>query len=136
MKIRLSIVSLAAAAMLGMFPMLASANTAQEIATAAEHAGYAAKANDIQHVKLHLHHVMNCLVGPHGTGFYAPAGDPCKGMGNGIENDDGHYSQAARKDLQNVERTVAAGLNTQSYKTAVEAAKMAKSTLVDAKDEK
>ncbi|TAM15789.1 MAG: hypothetical protein EPN68_17120 [Rhodanobacter sp.] len=31
----------------------------------------------------HLHHVVNCLVGPDGKGFDAKAGDPCKGMGQG-----------------------------------------------------
>jgi len=39
------------------------------ISTAANHAGLAANAGAIEMVHTHLHHVLNCLVGPGGDGF-------------------------------------------------------------------
>jgi uncharacterized membrane protein len=41
----------------------------------------------LQQVTLHLHHVLNCAVGPDGMGFDAAAGNPCKGQGNGFLSD-------------------------------------------------
>jgi len=54
--------------------------------TAAQHAEYASNATKIDQVHLHLHHVINCLVGPKGKGFDAKAGNPCKDQGNGALN--------------------------------------------------
>jgi len=54
-----------------------------EVATAHAHALMAASANTVAMGHTHLHHVINCLVGPKGTGFDAAAGAPCKGQGNG-----------------------------------------------------
>lgn len=51
--------------------------------TASAHAGMALGAADLKMVHTHLHHVINCLVGPSGKGFDAAAGNPCKGMGEG-----------------------------------------------------
>jgi len=134
MKIRLTIVSLiAACAALVMSPVYASAD--QEITTAIEHAGFAAKAKDLQHVHLHLHHVMNCLVGPNGGAFDASAGNPCKGMGNGAYNSTGEISRAAHEDLKAAMTDAESGLTSNSYKTAKEAAGMAQRVLKDAKEE-
>jgi len=134
MKIRLSIVSLVAAcAALVMSPAFANAN--QEITTAIEHAGFAAKAKDLKHVHLHLHHVMNCLVGPNGGAFDASAGNPCKGMGNGAINEHGQVSRAAYEDLKAAMTDASSGLQSNSYKTAKEAAGMAERVLKDAKEE-
>lgn len=55
----------------------------KQIATAAAHAGMAMGAADLAKADAHLHHVVNCLVGPSGKGFDAQAGDPCQGMGHG-----------------------------------------------------
>jgi len=55
----------------------------QQVNTAAQHAGFASKAMKVDGVHLHLHHVINCLVGPGGDGFDAKAGNPCKDQGNG-----------------------------------------------------
>ena len=55
--------------------------------TAAAHAGMAIGAPNIAGVHLHLHHVLNCLVGPGGAGFDANVLDPCKGMGTGAIRD-------------------------------------------------
>jgi hypothetical protein len=55
----------------------------KQAATASAHAGMALGAADLKTAQLHLHHVVNCLVGPSGQGFDAKAGNPCKGMGQG-----------------------------------------------------
>jgi hypothetical protein len=74
----------------------APGDAAKETQTAAVHAGYAKAANAVGMVQLHLHHALNCLVGPGGKGYDAAPGDPCKGMGNGAVNDVG---DAKKKDL-------------------------------------
>jgi len=73
-------------------PMGASAADAgsavsKQMATADAHAGMALSAADLKMAHTHLHHVVNCLVGPDGKGFDAKAGDPCKGMGQGAIGD-------------------------------------------------
>ena len=60
-----------------------AADTAQEIGTAAAHAGMAAGAEAPQMVKAHLQHVLNCLEGPKGADYNAAAANPCKGQGEG-----------------------------------------------------
>ena len=54
-----------------------------EIANAAMHAGLAAQASDLAGVHAHLHHAVNCLVGPAGTGFDAKELNPCANSGGG-----------------------------------------------------
>src|SRR5258706_12462324 len=66
---------LAACATLIATPVLADA--AAELSIAQNHAGMAAKAADLKTAQMHLHHAVNCLVGPAGTGFDAAAGNPC-----------------------------------------------------------
>jgi hypothetical protein len=68
-------------------------DAAREVATAIEHAHFAEAAPSVAVTHLHLHHVINCLVGLHGRGFDAAAGDPCKGMGNGALNDSPRTSE-------------------------------------------
>jgi hypothetical protein len=58
-----------------------------EVKTALTHAGFAAKYDTLKEVTLHLHHVVNCLVGPKDQMFDASAGNPCEGQGNGITAD-------------------------------------------------
>lgn len=67
------------------FSLVASAQTgaATEINTAHAHALMAQAATSLDMAHTHLHHVINCLVGPKGAGFDASAGDPCKSQGNG-----------------------------------------------------
>jgi hypothetical protein len=60
-----------------------AADPAQEAATAGLHAGLAAKAATIEQVHMHLHHTVNCLVGPTGQGFDAKEANPCQRLGNG-----------------------------------------------------
>jgi len=63
-------------------PALA-ADASGEITNAAMHAGLAAKASDIAGVHTHLHHAVNCLVGPGGAGFDAKEMNPCANTGGG-----------------------------------------------------
>lgn len=58
----------------------------QERQTAAQHAAFASKAMSITDTRLHLHHVINCLVGPGSSDFDAASGNPCNGQGNGALN--------------------------------------------------
>jgi hypothetical protein len=72
----------------GMFAIgvpLASADTDvnKEVSTAAQHAGFAGSAKDMKTTQMHLHHVVNCLVGPQGQDFDASFGNPCNGQGSG-----------------------------------------------------
>jgi hypothetical protein len=62
-------------------------DAAEQAQTAADHAGYAAGSDGIDSVHAHLHHALNCLVGPNGEGFDASFGYPCDGMGSGALND-------------------------------------------------
>lgn len=56
---------------------------ANQAATASAHAGMALGAANLTMAQTHLHHVVNCLVGPAGTDFDAKAGNPCKDQGQG-----------------------------------------------------
>jgi hypothetical protein len=56
---------------------------AQEVATGGLHAGLAAQAATVEQVHMHLHHTVNCLVGPTGQGFDAKEANPCQKLGNG-----------------------------------------------------
>ena len=65
------------------FPAAHAADADKEIATAAQHAGYAAESTAIGMAYAHLHHTISCLVGPHGAGFDVKELNPCKDFGNG-----------------------------------------------------
>jgi hypothetical protein len=75
--------ALAFAATAALLPASALADGPQAIGIAANHAGLAAAAGDINMVHTHLHHVLNCLVGPGGDGFDATPGNPCANAGGG-----------------------------------------------------
>jgi len=107
---------------------IAGTNATKEINTAITHAGYAEKMTDVNKVHLHLHHVINCLVGPHGFDFDAAAGDPCKGMGNGAINDykaDKLNREMLNSALENAEF----GLMTNRLNIAQNAASLARGDL-------
>lgn len=95
---RLSLVSVVAAGFViaAVSQARADADPNKEMATAATHAGLAAKATDMKMTQMHLHHVINCLVGPNGKGYDAAPGNPCKGQGNGGIPDS---KDAAQKQL-------------------------------------
>ena len=77
------------AAVGGLALLFASCSTAlggdavNQIAVAAEYAGYAADSTAIGMVHVHLSHTINCLVGPHGGGFDVKELNPCRNLGNG-----------------------------------------------------
>jgi hypothetical protein len=62
----------------------AAGDPSAELKTAVTHAGFAAKYETMKEVTLHLHHALNCLVGPQDKLFDAAAGNPCQGQGNGF----------------------------------------------------
>lgn len=70
-----------------MQPGTALADASGEIATATDHAGYATTSLNIGAVHEHLHHAVNCLVGPGGEAFDRGVENPCAKMGNGAISD-------------------------------------------------
>ena len=66
---------------------LAAGNATTQISTAEFHAHMASTVKSVKMVHTHLHHVLNCLVGPKDKLFNTHFMDPCKGMGNGAIND-------------------------------------------------
>ena len=106
----------------------AAGNVSQEIATAAAHAQMAAAAADKATADMHLHHVINCLVGSGDRRYDAQAGDPCKGMGNGALHDLGH-APAEHVRLQQALLQTERGLRANSLDTTHAAAKLAAEAL-------
>jgi len=124
-------------AMFGANAAYASNNAQKEISTAITHAGYAEKVQTVDKVHLHLHHVINCLVGTQGVGFDKQAGDPCLGMGNGAIKDF-NYKQAdkVRRDmLQQALENANYGLMTNRLKIAHNAADLADKDLKKAEED-
>ena len=62
---------------------VAFADGPQQVGTASKHAGFAAAGTDLKGLQKHMHHVLNCLVGPSGKGFDESFGNPCNGQGQG-----------------------------------------------------
>lgn len=75
-------------------PAFAAPQLDKEIAAAAQHAGLAAQGTTLKEVQTHLHHTINCLVGPEGEGFAPKELNPCKPLGNGVIPDS---TDAAKK---------------------------------------
>jgi len=88
----------------------------KEVSTAAQHAGLAAGSKELPMVQMHLHHVVNCLVGPKGKGFDATPGNPCKDQGNGAIPDT--TTKAGKKKLQQALNKARAGLAAKTLATA------------------
>ena len=105
----------------------AAGNSAQEISTARTHAQYAATATDRKTADMHLHNVINCLVGTDGKGYDASVGDPCEGMGNGALND--VQNNATKKKLDHALALANKGLHASTLATARHDAKWALKTL-------
>ncbi len=87
---------IASAALLGLIATPVFADVATEITIAQTHAGLAAKAADIDKVHMHLHHALNCLVGPSGDGFDATNANPCGKAGAGIIPDSTDAAQKTK----------------------------------------
>lgn len=67
----------------GLIASPALADEHSEIVNAELHAGYANDYADITQAHMHLHHSLNCLVGPNGAGYAPKEIDPCAHAGNG-----------------------------------------------------
>src|ERR1700754_954035 len=65
-------------------PPALAADVKGEIVNAIEHAEYAGEAGTIAETHAHLHHALNCIVGPGGNGFDSHEMNPCAGSGDGI----------------------------------------------------
>jgi hypothetical protein len=92
---------------------------AAELKVALAHAKMAEGATSLAVSQTHLHHVINCLVGPKGISFDAKAGNPCAKMGQGAIND-GADREAARALLKDADK----GLGATTLAQAQEAAKV------------
>lgn len=104
-----------AALILVPFPVLA-ADAGGETVTAATHADLASKAADLAGVRMHLHHALNCLVGPGGTGFDPKNLNPCANSGAGAIPDTA--DAAKKKALEAAAVTVTGGLAASDIKVA------------------
>lgn len=109
---------LAACAALTATPVLA--DTAAELNIAQNHAGMAAKAADLKTTQMHLHHAVNCLVGPGGQGYDASNANPCSKAGNGAIPNSTDAAQKAK--LQAAVADAGPGLSTTDLATAQKAA--------------
>lgn len=104
-----------------------AADPAKEIATAAFHADLATKAADLKGVRMHLHHVVNCLVGPKGEGYSVDDMNPCKEMGDGAMMD--VADTARRKALDSALYEAREGLDAKDMGGAKKAAEEARDKL-------
>lgn len=123
------VLALAGAALVlaGARPAAADTDVNKEVATAAAHAGLAAKSTDIKTVEMHLHHTINCLVGPKGKGFDATNLNPCKDQGAGAIPDT--KDAAMKKTLRQALAKANAGLKTKDMATAQKDAAAAQALL-------
>ena len=97
-------------------PMPAYADGTSEIATAAEHAGLAAAAPNLPQTRMHLHHAMNCLVGPKDGDFDKTNMNPCAQQGKGAFID--ASSPEIKAKLQNAMSLAGDGIASSDEATA------------------
>ena len=104
-----------------------AADPAQEAATGAVHAGLAAQATTIEQVHMHLHHTVNCLVGPKGQGFDAKEANPCQKLGDGAIPDT--TDSATKAKLTTALASAQAGLKSDDLTAAKKSATEAQAAL-------
>jgi hypothetical protein len=97
-----------------------AADAGKQAETAAVHANLASNSSSLSDAQVHLHHVVNCLVGPAGEGFDAKAGNPCKAQGDGAITDS--TDAATKKKLTAALAKAKAGLAATDLATAKQAA--------------
>ena len=120
--------SLAGIILVAVLPASAlAADPAQEAATGAVHAGLAAQATTIEQVHMHLHHTVNCLVGPKGQGFDAKEANPCQKLGNGAIPDT--TDSATKAKLTTALASAQAGLKSEDLSAAKKSATEAQAAL-------
>ena len=98
---------------------LAAGDSAKEAQTAAAHAGMASSAANIATAHAHLHHTVNCLVGPKGDGYDATQANPCAQMGGGAIPD--ATDAAAKAKMTKAVETAQAGIKSDDLATATKA---------------
>jgi hypothetical protein len=76
---------------------------------------------------MHLHHTVNCLVGPTGQGFDAKEANPCQKLGNGAIPDT--TESATRAKLTAALASAQAGLKSDDLSAAKKAATEAQAAL-------
>jgi hypothetical protein len=105
-----------AGASLAIGSAFAAVSLPAEIANARTHANNAANAPTIEAVHTHMHHAINCLVGPKGEGYDASQMNPCANAGNGAIPD---QTDAAKKaKLESAKTSLMKGLTENDLKAA------------------
>ncbi len=103
---------------------------AKELATAATHAGLAAGSRDLKTAQMHLHHVVNCLVGPNGAGYDKSNANPCNGQGaGGIPDTSGDKQAALKSAVSKAQEGIASGDVAKAKQAGTEAQGMIKSAM-------
>lgn len=108
-----------------------AADLGSEINNAQTHAGLAAKAANVDGVHMHLHHALNCLVGPQGDGFDAKQMNPCAQSGNGAIPDE--MDAAKKAKLMTAKGQLQNGIAATDLKAAQIDAASAQTTIASAK---
>lgn len=112
---------------LAVMPLVAAAAGAEtELRMALAHAQMAAGTSSLAVAQVHLHHVINCLVGAKGAAFDAKAGNPCAGMGKGVLKD---ASKAQMPALQTALVSASGGVGAQQLEQAQTQAQAAAAAL-------
>ncbi|MGH6828062.1 MAG: hypothetical protein ACREFW_04035 [Rhizomicrobium sp.] len=105
-----------------------AADLGSEINNAQTHAGLAAAATSINTVHMHMHHALNCLVGPNGDGFDSKQMNPCAQSGNGAIPDETDQIKKAR--LITAKNQLETGIAATNLQAAQSAASSAQATIV------
>lgn len=116
--------SVALGSTLSLTAMAAPGSANKEIATAIIHANVASQITNLDGVHLHLHHVLNCVLGPHSSQYSAAAEKlsayKCVGLGNGALPDS--HDPAVRGDLQQAVKLADRGIQANHFDAAHQAA--------------
>ncbi|MGZ5927867.1 MAG: hypothetical protein ACXWLX_01520 [Rhizomicrobium sp.] len=107
-----------------------AADLGSEITNAQTHAGLAAKAANLDGVHMHLHHALNCVVGPAGEGFDAKQMNPCAQSGNGAIPDSTDAAKKAK--LETAKTQLMQGIAATDLKAAQASATAADTTIASA----
>jgi hypothetical protein len=108
-----------------------AADLGSEITNAQTHAGLAASAANLDGVHMHLHHALNCVVGPAGDGFDAKQMNPCAQSGSGALTDETDAAKKAK--LMTAKGQLQKGIAETDLKAAQADATAAQTTIASAK---
>jgi hypothetical protein len=108
-----------------------AADLGAELTNAQTHANLAAQSGTINAVHMHMHHALNCLVGPGAEGFDDKQMNPCAKVGAGAIPDSTDAGQKAK--LEAAKTKLVAGIASEDLKVAQDAANSAQATIASAK---